>query len=405
MALIKCPECGKEISDKAITCPNCGVPIQQNVVENLEEATNNYKGNNENNYNYENTKPIKKEKTAPWIGIISLIIGLIGWVSEPPILSIIIFVAAITLAIISFVRNGKLKVFPILSIIFATLGLLIVAYGLISGRRTLFSSEVREESSIDATTDRNNEAYNEYTIDGITFEIPEKYEKIGDKGFRYTVNSNEACQIQFEIMDDLNLSDNDFEKAFDLFLDEEATKIDSSTEFSNQRAETTTVAGFKTREYLMDATNSGYELIYYEDYINNTSTGSILVMCMFGSESMSDEISTDHDAIIQSATSNKTTKNNTTSDEGVSQDLKEFLDAYEEFVDEYCEFMVEYSNDPTNIQLLTQYTELLTEYADFANKVNGYNQNEMSDEDLKYYVEVTTRCSQKLINAGIDMSK
>lgn len=24
MAMIKCPECGKEISDKAAACPNCG---------------------------------------------------------------------------------------------------------------------------------------------------------------------------------------------------------------------------------------------------------------------------------------------------------------------------------------------------------------------------------------------
>ena len=29
MALIKCPECGKEISDKAIACPNCGNPMNQ----------------------------------------------------------------------------------------------------------------------------------------------------------------------------------------------------------------------------------------------------------------------------------------------------------------------------------------------------------------------------------------
>ena len=27
MALIKCEECGKEVSDKALQCPNCGVPI------------------------------------------------------------------------------------------------------------------------------------------------------------------------------------------------------------------------------------------------------------------------------------------------------------------------------------------------------------------------------------------
>ena len=29
MALIKCPECGKEISDKAPACPNCGIPLRR----------------------------------------------------------------------------------------------------------------------------------------------------------------------------------------------------------------------------------------------------------------------------------------------------------------------------------------------------------------------------------------
>ena len=28
MAMIKCPECGKEISSKAEACPNCGMPIR-----------------------------------------------------------------------------------------------------------------------------------------------------------------------------------------------------------------------------------------------------------------------------------------------------------------------------------------------------------------------------------------
>jgi DNA-directed RNA polymerase subunit RPC12/RpoP len=34
MALINCPECGKEISDKAVSCPSCGVPINTLVKEN-----------------------------------------------------------------------------------------------------------------------------------------------------------------------------------------------------------------------------------------------------------------------------------------------------------------------------------------------------------------------------------
>ena len=29
MALIKCPECGKEISDQAEFCPHCGYPIKK----------------------------------------------------------------------------------------------------------------------------------------------------------------------------------------------------------------------------------------------------------------------------------------------------------------------------------------------------------------------------------------
>ena len=31
MALIKCPECGKEVSDKASACPNCGCPIEKKI--------------------------------------------------------------------------------------------------------------------------------------------------------------------------------------------------------------------------------------------------------------------------------------------------------------------------------------------------------------------------------------
>ena len=31
MSLIKCPECGKEVSDKASTCPNCGGPLTPSV--------------------------------------------------------------------------------------------------------------------------------------------------------------------------------------------------------------------------------------------------------------------------------------------------------------------------------------------------------------------------------------
>lgn len=34
MALIKCSECGCEVSDKAVACPNCGCPIEE-IISNL----------------------------------------------------------------------------------------------------------------------------------------------------------------------------------------------------------------------------------------------------------------------------------------------------------------------------------------------------------------------------------
>lgn len=51
MALIKCPECGKEISDKASTCPNCGFPIQQKI-------------KNEQNVSGKEQKQIKKQRVG-----------------------------------------------------------------------------------------------------------------------------------------------------------------------------------------------------------------------------------------------------------------------------------------------------------------------------------------------------
>ncbi len=39
MALIKCPECGKAVSDKAEACPNCGYPVASNDPEGTWGAT------------------------------------------------------------------------------------------------------------------------------------------------------------------------------------------------------------------------------------------------------------------------------------------------------------------------------------------------------------------------------
>ena len=60
MALIKCPECGKEISDRASTCPNCGCPVKADVsnVDNSAKDTNNTDANQISETNNKNKIPM-----------------------------------------------------------------------------------------------------------------------------------------------------------------------------------------------------------------------------------------------------------------------------------------------------------------------------------------------------------
>ncbi len=82
---------------------------------------------------------------------------------------------------------------------------------------------------------------------------------------------------------------------------------------------------------------------------------------------------------------------------GVSKELKEFLDGYEAFVDEYVEFMKQYQKNPTDLTLLLKYAAIMKKYADFEKALENYDSNKMSVTDSAYYLEVITRCTQKMI--------
>jgi hypothetical protein len=47
---------------------------------------------------------------------------------------------------------------------------------------------------------------------------------------------------------------------------------------------------------------------------------------------------------------------------------------------------------------------MLAKYAEFAHAIEEYDTEEMSDADMAYYIEVTTRVSQKMMDASLDMS-
>ena len=99
--LIKCPDCGKEISDKAENCPSCGYPISK-----------------------EQTKPIIKEVSEKSVDATSQKTGMSGLGIAALIFSALGFTfwLGIILAIIDFCKkNGKKKTCSTIAIIISLL--------------------------------------------------------------------------------------------------------------------------------------------------------------------------------------------------------------------------------------------------------------------------------------------
>ena len=86
---------------------------------------------------------------------------------------------------------------------------------------------------------------------------------------------------------------------------------------------------------------------------------------------------------------------------GVSPDVKEALDSYEAFMDEYIAFMQKYKSSDDVSSMMMDYATYMTKYADMMKKIDAMDSKNMSAADAAYYAEVTTRVSQKLLNAAV----
>lgn len=90
-----------------------------------------------------------------------------------------------------------------------------------------------------------------------------------------------------------------------------------------------------------------------------------------------------------------------TSDEGgLRSDFKEAMDSYEAFIDEYCEFMQAYSENSSDLKLLAQYASYMSKYADFCDKFEKWESEDLNDAELSYYIEVQARSTEKLLTVA-----
>lgn len=84
--------------------------------------------------------------------------------------------------------------------------------------------------------------------------------------------------------------------------------------------------------------------------------------------------------------------------DGMRPEFKEAMDSYEDFYNEYCEILLKYTENPADMSTLTKYMELLTKLGDMDEKFKAWESDELNDTELKYYLEVSNRITQKLVD-------
>lgn len=91
---------------------------------------------------------------------------------------------------------------------------------------------------------------------------------------------------------------------------------------------------------------------------------------------------------------------NEPSADGIRPEFKEAMDSYEAFYTEYCEFMKSYSENPTDLTLLTQYAEMLAKMEEMNEAFEAWDEDDLSSEELKYYLDVNNRVMQMLVDVA-----
>ena len=117
------------------------------------------------------------------------------------------------------------------------------------------------------------------------------------------------------------------------------------------------------------------------------------------SEPATTEPSTETTAPSESS-STETKPNDTELVDGMRKDFKDAMDSYEAFMDEYVAFMKKYSDNPSDVGLLADYTKYMSKYADMVEKFDKWENEDLNDAELAYYIDVQARVSKKLLEVA-----
>ena len=185
MALLKCPECGKEISDKATSCPNCGYPINAATIHtengNDEIFLDEYKDDEIEDTNSNTSSRLSKFK--------DIIIGSHIWI---PLVCIVIIVFIILILVFSKNRQQKN-----------------IQYSNNNNVNTILQSSTQDISTTENTEETSTESIQEdIEIEDTQIEKSivnrENNENINERIEEKNVNENEIVQTENPIRNNSN---------------------------------------------------------------------------------------------------------------------------------------------------------------------------------------------------------
>ena len=86
--------------------------------------------------------------------------------------------------------------------------------------------------------------------------------------------------------------------------------------------------------------------------------------------------------------------------DGMRPEFKTAIDSYEAFFNEYVDFMKKYSANPTDAELIKEYSEYMTKYNKAMEDMGNTGKEKMNDAETAYYLAASNRINTKLLEVA-----
>lgn len=406
-----CQNCGTKLPEGAAFCPGCGAAVpgqteQQQIVPGQAEEQQIVSGPTEEQqmvteeepeqpYTFENVKPTRKKKGRGRAGKIVL-------------LMVVVFVVILIIGTFSNKPSKDRKASEV------------AKTEAMSGEKADDAMDDSEDAQTDTLVAEEENAEDSSTESEVTevqvgnliFGIPAYYgegeHEENDDGtnmYMYSYDmSDTGAAIVLISYPASGINKTRFREGKDRFREMalEGFKTDENVDVLEEKE--TEYMNMPAYSYTLHGPVEGLDATVKEEFFIDEENEMFYAIVFIKGEGMPDDIADDYKNMLKNARKADGNKeeNADNSSAGVDPDLKETLDAYERMMNEYCDFMEKYENaDSSDVfSMLGDYSKMMSEYADAMDKLNELDTSKMSTADYKYYLDVTTRVSKRLLDVA-----